>query len=495
MSSRHLVTAALVGAVATLALLTGGPQTQASAGAVPDPAGINASADTYVTGAQPSGNYSTKTTLIANATGPVYTHLQFGVSGSNGATSATLQVYSTSSGAVQTQVYTEPSTWTETGLTYATQPTRGALLGNLTTLAAGNYSTLTVPLQGDGTYSFVLTTKATANRNLTSRETGTPPQLIVSGAPATTAPPTSTPPTTTPPTTAPATSTPPTSTAPPLPDPVIVAAGDIACAADDPSFNSLNGTATACRSKYTEAIIEQLHPLYLLPLGDEQYNSGSAAAFAASYAKTWGLSKNISKPVVGNHEYGTSKAAGYFGYFGSLAGPTGSGYYSYNVGAWHLVAINTECTRLTGATGCAVGSAQEQWLKADLAANPRMCTLVSGHRPRWASSSFASSDIAPLINDMVDAGVDLYLTGHAHSYERFAPQDASGAASPTGLTQLTIGTGGSFYTGTGTVAANSVVRKTNLFGVERLVLHPTGWSYSYQAENSTFTDSGNGSCH
>lgn len=159
------------------------------------------------------------------------------------------------------------------------------------------------------------------------------------------------------------------------------------------------------------------------------------------------------------------------------------------------MAIGTECTRLTGATGCAEGSAQEKWLKADLAANPGMCTLVYGHRPRWASNSFASSDIAPLISDMVNASVDLYLTGHAHSYERFAPQDASGAASPTGLTRVSTGAGGAFYTGTGTIATNSVIRKTNLYGAKRLVLHPTSWSYSYQAENSTFTDPGTGSCH
>jgi hypothetical protein len=207
------------------------------------------------------------------------------------------------------------------------------------------------------------------------------------------------------------------------------------------------------------------------------------------------LSRSISKPVVGNHEYGTTNAGGYFGYFGALAGPSGLGYYSYDVGAWHAVAINTECTRLPGATGCAVGSAQEIWLKKDLAAHPTQCTLVYGHRPRWASNSFASSDIAPLINDMVAAHVDLYLSGHAHSYERFAPQDASGAPSATGLTQLTVGTGGAFYTGTGTIAPNSLVRKTNLYGVERLVLHAASWDYSYQAENSTFTDSGTSNCH
>jgi Calcineurin-like phosphoesterase len=307
---------------------------------------------------------------------------------------------------------------------------------------------------------------------MTSRETATPPQLIMSAAPSPT-----------------------TTTEPPSLDPVVAAAGDIACAPADASFNNLNGTATACRSKYTEQLIQGLKPKYLLPLGDEQYNSGSPSDFAASYALTWGLSKDVSRPVVGNHEYGTSKAAGYFSYFGSSAGVQGSGYYSYDVGAWHVVAINTECTRIDGGVGCAVGSPQEVWLKNDLASHPSACTLVYGHRPRWSSSSFASADIAPLFDDMVTAHVDLYLSGHAHSYERFAPQDASGAPKADGLTAMVVGTGGSFYTGTGTIAPNSVVRKTNLFGVEKVVLHPGSWDYTYKPENSTFTDSGSGTCH
>src|ERR1700712_3761830 len=188
--------------------------TPASAGSAPTPGGISPVADTYVSGASPGSNFGTSTVLAANATGPVYTHLLFRVSGSNGATRAPLQVYSTSSGATQNPVYAEPATWSDTGLTYSSQPTRGALLGKLSTLVASSYSTLTVPLTGDGTYAFVLTTTATAARNMTSRETGTPPQLVLS----------TTPPTTT-------TST--TTTTPRSGDPVIAAAGDIACAAND----------------------------------------------------------------------------------------------------------------------------------------------------------------------------------------------------------------------------------------------------------------------
>src|SRR6478672_4009426 len=147
---------------------------------------VNATADSYVSGTSPASNFGTSSALIANATGPVYTHLMFTVSGSGGATSATLQVYSTSSGTVKTQVYAEPSTWTEAGITYANQPAKGALVGALSTLTANTYSTVTVPLTGDGTYAYVLTTGATAARNMTSRETTTPPQLILSATTTTT---------------------------------------------------------------------------------------------------------------------------------------------------------------------------------------------------------------------------------------------------------------------------------------------------------------------
>jgi hypothetical protein len=171
------------------------------------------------------------------------------------------------------------------------------------------------------------------------------------------------------------------------------------------------------------------------------------------------------------------------------------GYYSFNVGSWHIVAINTECSRIDGGVGCATGSPQEVWLKNDLATHPSKCTLVFGHRPRWSSNSFASADITPLINDMVAARVDVYVAGHSHSYERFAPMSASGAASSTGMTQIVVGTGGSFYTGFGTVVPNSVVRKANVFGVMKMTLHSTSYNWSFVADPSTpFSDSGSRSC-
>jgi vancomycin permeability regulator SanA len=158
--------------------------------------------------------------------------------------------------------------------------------------------------------------------------------------------------------------------------------------------------------------------------------------------------------------------------------------------------INGECARIGGGVGCAVGSPQYNWLKADLEANAATkCTAVLTHKPRWSSSSFYTAEVQPLVNLMDANKVDLLLAGHAHSYERFAPQTASGSASSTGIRQITVGTGGRDSQGFGTVLANSVVRKNRIFGVLQLTLSPTGYSWSYIADPTTpFSDSGSGSC-
>jgi hypothetical protein len=202
------------------------------------------------------------------------------------------------------------------------------------------------------------------------------------------------------------------------------------------------------------------------------------ADFNVSYQNSWGAFKGITNPVVGNHEYGTSGAEGYFRYFGNAATPLQpgctkncNGYYSFNVPVgssnWHIAVINGECSRIGGGVGCAVGSAQYNWLETDLANAGTQCTAVLTHKPRWSSSSFYTADIQPLVDLMGEHNVDLLLAGHAHSYERFAPQTASGSASSTGIRQITVGTGGRDSQGFGTVLANSAVGKNkNLRGAE-----------------------------
>ncbi|MDN5856937.1 MAG: metallophosphoesterase, partial [Actinomycetia bacterium] len=294
-----------------------------------------------------------------------------------------------------------------------------------------------------------------------------------------------------------------TTTTPPSGDPVVAVGGDVACGTTEPDYNGGLGTETKCHMKQTSDLVLAMAPQAAFAMGDLQYNSGSAADFAVSYHNSWGRFKAITHPVVGNHEYGTSGAGGYFGYFGDAATPRQpgcvqhcEGYYSFDVGTWHIAVINSECTRINGGVGCAVGSPQQQWLDADLAAHAGGCTAVLTHKPRWSSNSFNNPDIQPLVDIMAARGVDLLLAGHAHSYERFAPQNAAGQADPNGLTQIIVGTGGRDSQGFGTVAANSLVRKNRIFGVLQLTLHAGSYDWAFVQDPSTpFTDSGSGSCH
>lgn len=472
---------------------------------------LTAVADSYVRSDQSSTNFGTATQLASNGstTTTKISYIRFDVTGLSGPpASATLSYYSQSTGTTKTAVRLVTGAWDEYTVTYANRPSYGAIISTTGALTAGTWASADVSsvVTGNGSYSFALTTTATASRYADSREAANPPQLIltqndVSPTPsATSASPT--PSVSTTPTGTASTSTPPSTSTSPAVDPVIAVAGDIACDPDDLNFYGGAGTTGHCHMKTTANLIQHMKPTAVLALGDEQYNSGSSGDFLASYDKSWGLVKGLTRPAVGNHEYGTSGAGGYFGYFKTAAtGGTSClskcpGYYSFDVGSWHLVAINTECSRLDGAAGCAVGSPQELWLKDDLSKHRNQCTLVFGHRPRWSSNSFASADIAPLINDMAAARVDVYLAGHSHSYERFAPMTGSGAASATGITEIVVGTGGSFFTGFGTTVANSEVHKSKIFGVLKMTLHAGSYSWSFSADSSTpFSDSGSRNCY
>ena len=159
----------------------------------------------------------------------------------------------------------------------------------------------------------------------------------------------------------------------------IAAAGDIACDADDVGFNGGAGTRIACRMAATSDLLVGAGLDAVLPLGDLQYGGARLSQFQRGYHLSWGRVKGISRPVVGNHEYETKGAAGYFAYFGAAAGPRGKGYYSYDLGAWHVIALNSNCAAVGG---CKAGSPQERWLRSDLAANRNRCALAYWHHPR-----------------------------------------------------------------------------------------------------------------
>lgn len=287
-------------------------------------------------------------------------------------------------------------------------------------------------------------------------------------------------------------------------DPVIAAAGDIACDPADGSFNAGNGTASRCRQRYTSDQLVDAGLAAVLPLGDLQYDCGGGAPFLQSYDLSWGRVKSISHPVPGNHEYGTSSgtdcdptgtAAGYFNYWGTAAGSPNRGFYSYNVGPWHLIALNSNCSKVGG---CSAGSQQEQWLRQDLAATLNQCVLAYWHHPLFTSGEYSPgiTSVRPLFQALYDYNADVVLSGHDHNYERFAPQAPDGTLDNVrGIREFVVGTGGKSLYSPQTAIANSQVRSESSYGVLKLTLHPQSYEWNFvPAAGSTFTDVGGEWC-
>jgi hypothetical protein len=287
-------------------------------------------------------------------------------------------------------------------------------------------------------------------------------------------------------------------------DPTIATAGDIGCDPLSSNFKAGAGTSSACAQRAVSNLIFGQGFSAVLPLGDNQYYCGGLSDFQQSYDLSWGRLLSVTRPVVGNHEYLTSggtgcdttgRASGYFSYFGSRAGSIGQGYYSYDVGTWHLIALNSNCTQ---AGGCSSSTPQGKWLAADLAAHRNACILAYWHIPLFSSGGRASSNSKSLWTALYNAGADVILNGHDHIYERFAPQTPAGAAdNARGLREFIVGTGGANHTALSTLFANSEVRNTNTFGILKLTLHASSydWQFIPAAGTGTFTDSGTQACH
>ena len=266
-------------------------------------------------------------------------------------------------------------------------------------------------------------------------------------------------------------------------DPQMLSAGDIA------SCTSTGDTATA-------ALLSQFPNATVATIGDHAYQNGTPTEFSSCYDPTWGVAKARTKPVPGDHDYGTAGASAYYSYFGAAAGDPSKGYYSYDIGSWHVVALNTVCGNIGG---CGAGSPQQQWLKADLAAHPNLCTVAIMHDPLFSSGGVVGSvpEMLPFWQDFYAAGVDLVLAGHAHNYERFAPQTPSGALDNTyGIREIIAGTGGVDHHNFGTILPNSLVRNANAWGVVLLTLHTGGYDWKFvPVAGQGFNDSGTASCH
>jgi acid phosphatase type 7 len=262
---------------------------------------------------------------------------------------------------------------------------------------------------------------------------------------------------------------------------VLLAAGDIA----------------DCGSSGDEATANLLDGLdgTVATLGDNAYNAGTRSEFANCYDPSWGRHKNRTRPAAGNHEYGTPGAAGYFNYFGTAAGDPSEGYYSYDLGTWHIVVLNSNCSKIGG---CDADSPQYSWLKADLEAHPTDCTLAYWHHPLFSSADHGNNSVTkPLWQLLEGIGAELVLTGHDHDYERFAPQTADGVADPeNGIREFVVGTGGKSHYAFESVQPNSEVRYNDGYGVLRLVLSDGSYSWEFISEaGKSFTDTGTGTCH
>jgi acid phosphatase type 7 len=291
---------------------------------------------------------------------------------------------------------------------------------------------------------------------------------------------------------APGVPVPPGTPAPPgSPVATLVGAGDIAqCGSGGPLVTKAQQTAKLLDN------IPRDPSTAVFTTGDNVYESGTAAQYSNCYDPTWGRHKDRTRPVPGNHEYGTTGAAGYFNYFGSAAGQAGKGWYSYNLGAWHVVVLNSNCALIGG---CGAGSPQNDWLRADLAASPAGCTVALWHHPRFNSGAGHgnNTEVAPLWDALYQYGAELILNGHEHIYERFAPQRPNATADNAfGIREFVVGTGGAgSYSFKTTAQANSERRATPN-GLLNLTLRANGYDWNFLPTDATpFSDSGSGACH
>jgi hypothetical protein len=264
---------------------------------------------------------------------------------------------------------------------------------------------------------------------------------------------------------------------------------------DEPPMTLVGaGDIATCGSDGDEAtanLLDSIPDATVFTVGDNAYGRGAADEYRDCYGPSWGRHKARTRPTPGNHEYITPGASDYYTYFGAQAGDSTKGYYSYDLGAWHVVALNSSAPMDTG-------SPQEKWLRADLAENRRSCTLAYWHEPRFSSGPHGNNANAqPIWAALYEAGADVVIGGHDHTYERFAPQTPAGAAdSVRGIREFVVGTGGASHYGLGTRQPNSEIFDSATFGVLKLTLAASSYTWEFvPVPGGTFRDAGHGQCH
>lgn len=270
----------------------------------------------------------------------------------------------------------------------------------------------------------------------------------------------------------------PTVTNTPEPQPeALVGAGDISVCDDD-------------GDNHTSELLASI-PGEIFTLGDNSNQRGSPEQYTDCFDYSWGRYMGRLHPVPGNHDYAYDGGTSYFNYFGAAAGEYGKGYYSYDVGTWHIIAINSLIDVVDG-------SSQAQWLRDDLAAHPALCSLAYWHYPRWSSGANGNFvEMDPIIRILYDHNVDIVLSANDHIYERFSPQNPSGALDiARGIREFVVGTGGATHHEFGTIRPNSEVRNNDTFGVLQFLLYPDGYAWEFiPVRGSSFSDSGFDYCH
>ena len=475
---------------------------------------FNPVADTYVQADLPTSNFGSAPQMVVDNSPIRNVLLKFNVLGigARSVLSAKLRLYCVDPSPFGGEFHrVADASWSEGAINWNNAP--AADLNSIATLGKVVASTwyevdVTFLVSGDGTLSLKALSTSTDGAYYSSREgtAGFSPQLVIttSGSTSTVTPtnistPTST--TTSIPTagqTATQTLTPViTPTASPTSpttgsDPVIMAAGDFIC-------DSLTTSSSACQQMAASQVVVDQRPEAALILGDVCHTP-STNCFDNYFAPSWGRLFSIAHPITGNHEYLVAGAIYYFDYWNGVgnvdgrAGNRSQGYYSYDIGPWHIIALNSQCSQ---AGGCNAGSPQYIWLQQDLQSHTNICTLAYYHIPVFSSGGRANANMKQIYTLLYNNNVEVVLNGHDHIYERFAPQDSNGLADPLrGIREFIVGTGGANHTSIATIQSNSEVRNTDTFGALKLTLHPNGYDWQFiPVAGKTFTDSGTAVCH
>jgi hypothetical protein len=418
-----------------------------------------AAADTYVDADHPYTNYGASDRLTVDGSQVQETYIKFDVSAVDGViTAAAIQLHvlnaSPNSGGSIAQM--SDVSWSESQVTYKTRPAiSGVILSTLGAVRRADVATFDVS-QADiqnGIVSFGVTSRQRDEAGFASRELGDGPELILTVQSNT------------------------TDRAPSANDPVLIGAGDIA----------------SCNNKGDEETAQLVAsiPGTVFTAGDNAYPNGAASDFTKCFQPSWGQFRDRIRPAPGNHDYLTSDAAGYFGYFGSSAGDPDAGYYSYDLGTWHIVVVNSNIAR-------DAHSPQYAWLQKDLAAHRGANILAYWHHPRYSSGEHGdNTSMDPIWDLLCDARTDVVIVGHDHDYERFAPINKDDQQdNANGIREFVVGTGGASHDHLSHEEPNSQVRNFDTFGVLKLTLHAHSYDWQFiPVAGQTFTDSGSAPTH